>query len=203
MAYGQLMNIFEEVKYRLGVQEVLESYGLQFRGNIAKCPFHNDRHPSFSIKDNRWRCWTCNIGGTIIDFVCQIEGINPYEACKLLNEHFNLGITSEKPTQSQINSHQRNKDIIEQYETDLKDVFGKLCCLARIFNCLNYKCELTPLHIIALQDKAKLDYILDQITENKEIFNIEELKKYYKKMEAKVFGNNRKSRKDTVYKSAI
>ena len=43
------------------------------KGKKAKCPFHDDRHPSLSIYYHngvqKWRCHRCDIGGDIIDLI--------------------------------------------------------------------------------------------------------------------------------------
>lgn len=41
------------------------------------CPFHNDRHiGSFSIKKNRFQCYSCGEEGSIIDFVMKFDGLD-------------------------------------------------------------------------------------------------------------------------------
>lgn len=38
-------------------------------GTKIKCPFHDDKKPSLSVWKDHWRCWACNVGGDVIDFV--------------------------------------------------------------------------------------------------------------------------------------
>ena len=74
------MNVFAEVKEYLTAKQVAESYGLQVRRNgLARCPFHNDRHPSMKI-DRNYHCFACGVGGDVIDYVSRIYGLSQYEA---------------------------------------------------------------------------------------------------------------------------
>lgn len=53
----------------------------------ALCPFHNDRHPSFSInlKSGAFICFACGMsGGDIIDFHMKRNNLSFVSACKEL-----------------------------------------------------------------------------------------------------------------------
>ncbi len=81
----------DEIKSRLSVEEVISSYlQLQRAGrNLkAKCPFHNEKTPSFMVSPEKqmWYCFGCNEGGDIFTFVMKIEGLEFREALKLLAE---------------------------------------------------------------------------------------------------------------------
>lgn len=55
----------------------------------CRCPFHNERTPSFTIftDKNRWHCFgQCNMGGDSIDFVMKRDGLSFVEAVKLLTK---------------------------------------------------------------------------------------------------------------------
>ena len=66
------------------LKRVIEYYGVEFKGNQALCPFHNEKNESFSIKDNRYKCFTssCNANGDIIDFIKHKEGLTTLDATK-------------------------------------------------------------------------------------------------------------------------
>lgn len=67
----------------------------QGRAYVALCPFHRDRRPSLQVNPDRqiWKCWVCDIGGDVFNFVMQYEGISFPEAIKMLAER--AGITLE------------------------------------------------------------------------------------------------------------
>ena len=51
------------------------------RGGTALCPFHDDKEPSFSIYDDdtRWKCFSCDIGGDVIDLMARFNNTTPKE----------------------------------------------------------------------------------------------------------------------------
>ena len=87
------MNIFEEVKSQLSITQVVEYFG--FKVNRARrfvCPFHNDKNPSASIKNDYFHCFTCGAGGDLITFTAEYLGMSNLDATKKLIEIFNLDI---------------------------------------------------------------------------------------------------------------
>ena len=62
------------------IQSIL---GIKRKGNIS-CPFHNDKHPSASIKNNKLHCFTCNQTWDTIDIIQKKEGLGFIEAVKYL-----------------------------------------------------------------------------------------------------------------------
>lgn len=86
-----MQSIFEQIKDRLSITDVLASYitlipsGSNFK---AKCPFHNERSASFSISPERglYYCFGCGARGDIFTFIEQFEGIDRKGALKILAE---------------------------------------------------------------------------------------------------------------------
>ena len=66
---------------------------------VACCPFHDDKHPSMSIDVKRglWKCFVCDIGGTVIDAHMRITGATVKDAMFDLAEKRNIPI-DDKPT---------------------------------------------------------------------------------------------------------
>ena len=70
----------EKIKERLSITDVVSSYlklekaGASFR---AKCPFHNEKTPSFFISPDRgtYYCFGCGAKGDIFTFVEEFEGL--------------------------------------------------------------------------------------------------------------------------------
>jgi hypothetical protein len=52
----------------------------EFKRNYALCPFHEDKTPSMSLKNNRVKCWSCNKSWDTIQFVMDKEGMTFKEA---------------------------------------------------------------------------------------------------------------------------
>ena len=53
----------------------------------ARCPFHQDRSPSFTIYDGgrRFKCFGCGAGGDVLDFVQRAYGLNLPDAVRSLS----------------------------------------------------------------------------------------------------------------------
>jgi DNA primase len=70
-----------EIKERLSIVDVLSSYielipsGINYK---AKCPFHNEKTPSFFISPERngYYCFGCSAKGDIFSFVQNFEGVD-------------------------------------------------------------------------------------------------------------------------------
>ncbi|WHQ37589.1 DNA primase [Spiroplasma sp. SV19] len=62
------------------------------RNYIAICPFHSDSHPSLSVSVEKqvWRCFVCNIGGSVEYFVAKMENMQINAAKELLSTKYNL-----------------------------------------------------------------------------------------------------------------
>lgn len=56
-----------------------------FKRNMALCPFHDDRNPSMSLKNNRVRCWACmDKSMDTIEFVMKKDGLSFRDAVRKL-----------------------------------------------------------------------------------------------------------------------
>src|SRR3989344_5343296 len=79
----------ELIKERLSITEVIGAYlGLEKAGSNlkAKCPFHNERTPSFFVSPSRgsYYCFGCGAKGDIFSFVQAFEGLDFMGALKTL-----------------------------------------------------------------------------------------------------------------------
>lgn len=62
---------------------------------VGLCPFHNEKTPSFSVSPSKgiFHCFGCGVGGDVISFIMQKEGLSYPEAIKFLADK--LGILVE------------------------------------------------------------------------------------------------------------
>ena len=92
----------EQIKERLSIEDVVSSYikleraGANFK---AKCPFHNEKTPSFFVSPSRgsYYCFGCGAGGDIFSFVEEFEGLDFKGALKLLAERAGVKLEYQSP----------------------------------------------------------------------------------------------------------
>jgi len=91
----------DSIKERLDIVEVVSSYlkleksGQNFKG---KCPFHNEKTPSFFVSPSRqsFYCFGCGAKGDIFSIVEEMEGVDFKGALKLLAERAGVEIEYQR-----------------------------------------------------------------------------------------------------------
>ena len=175
------MSIYEEVKSQLNIRQVVEFYG--FKVNRSKqfvCPFHNDHKPSASIKNDYFNCFVCGAGGDLITFTAKLHGLSNYDACKKLDQDFNLGL-SQQPV-SHIDRLRADRERAKR-QAELKRqkeienlIHHTGCVLADYHRYLWQGIHLYPYghirHIRALQELTQATYYLECYDENPKEFSI-------------------------------
>ena len=83
----------------LPIEGVAERLGLSVHRHKARCPFHNDAHPSltFHVGKNRYRCYVCGAHGRSIDLVMNRLGLSFVEACRWLAHAYGILLSDEGP----------------------------------------------------------------------------------------------------------
>jgi DNA primase len=81
----------QKIKERLSIEEIASSYIKLERAGAnlkARCPFHNEKTPSFFLSPDRgtYYCFGCGASGDIFTFVEEFEGLDFKGALKLLAE---------------------------------------------------------------------------------------------------------------------
>lgn len=85
----------------ISIVEVARRLGeVKRAGSVYKtlCPWHNDTHPSLTLyertNENRCHCFSCGNGGSVIDYVMQMENWSFLEACQWLSHEYGI-LTTE------------------------------------------------------------------------------------------------------------
>lgn len=90
-----------QVKERLSIVDVVSQYVKLSKAGItykARCPFHNEKTPSFVVSPERgtYHCFGCGVGGDIFSFVQEMEGLDFKGALKQLAERAGVTLTYER-----------------------------------------------------------------------------------------------------------
>ena len=96
-AAGPRDDLKERVRDATDIVDVVGSYIALRRGGkamVGLCPWHDDSRPSFQVNPERqtFRCWVCDIGGDVFNFVMRMEKIEFREALEQLADRAGIQI---------------------------------------------------------------------------------------------------------------
>jgi DNA primase len=91
----------ERVKQTADIVEVISAHtDLRRQGArwVGLCPFHEERTPSFSVdaQDKLYHCFGCGVGGDVIKFVEEKEGLGFADAVELLADRYGVELERER-----------------------------------------------------------------------------------------------------------
>jgi DNA primase len=94
----------DDVKNQADIVRVVSDYvTLKKRGAnyIARCPFHSEKTPSFNVHQGKgiYKCFGCGVGGSVFDFIMQIEGCSFPEAVRIVAQKSGIPIPSVEDTE--------------------------------------------------------------------------------------------------------
>ena len=115
--------VIEQIRNTADIVEVISPYiELKKRGRnfFGLCPFHGEKTPSFSINPERqiYKCFGCGVGGGVINFIMEIEGMEFINAVKYLGDQYNIDIQIEE-------TKGHTKDLISQL-FDIHEITTKI-----------------------------------------------------------------------------
>src|SRR5262245_50015703 len=89
MLYPQYF--IDDLKNRADIVRIIQPYAeLKKKGAnwMACCPFHQEKTPSFSVNPSKgfYKCFGCGKGGSVYNFLMDMEGLNFPEAVKRVAE---------------------------------------------------------------------------------------------------------------------
>ena len=188
------MSIFEEVKQRLNIRQVIEHYGYKVnRANQFICPFHNDHKPSASIKNDYFNCFVCGAGGDLITFTAKLHGLSNIDACKKLVSDFGLNIETEPQTQAdrlKADRERAKRQAELKRQKEIENLIQHTGLVLASYHCYLWQgLQLYPYghirHIRALQELTQATYYLDCYDENPKEYSIA-LRKQVDKIERRL-----------------
>lgn len=106
-----------QIKERLTIVDVVAPYvELSPAGKHmkARCPFHSEKTPSFTISPDRgmYYCYGCSKGGDIFNFIEEIEGVDFKGALQMLADKAGVELVPEDPKKK--TERDRQYDILNE-----------------------------------------------------------------------------------------
>jgi len=93
------------------VEYISHSVHLKKAGSTYKglCPFHKEKTPSFSVSADKqlFYCFGCGKGGTLINYVMQMDNLDFVEAVKLLADRCGMELPEENSNSNDANTKLR------------------------------------------------------------------------------------------------
>lgn len=170
------MDKAREIKNRLTIDEVIQAYGLnQHMNGKYKCPFHNDHSPSLSTKNGKYKCFVCDAGGDVIDFVKSLYGISFQDAIKKLDNDFNLGLSQSLSKEEiyRINQKRKKVEQLKAYREEVNakymSTYDKLCSDLKLCNSIKNNSrmkswdEIDENYIKAINRIPILEYMISEM----------------------------------------
>ena len=92
----------------VSARTTLRKQGARFTG---RCPFHEERTPSFSVNpvDKLYYCFGCGKGGDLISFVRETENVDFAGAIEWLAERYSVALEYEEVS-PQVDAQRRRRD---------------------------------------------------------------------------------------------
>jgi len=108
-------SFIEDLLARVDVVDVVESYvPLKRSGSnfSARCPFHNEKTPSFTVSQTKqfYHCFGCGAHGTAISFLMEYQGMGFIDAVKELASRVGMTVPEEAAPRSR--PEQADEDLL-------------------------------------------------------------------------------------------
>lgn len=82
---------------------------------MGRCPFHDERTPSFSVNNAKglYHCFGCGVGGNVIGFVREKQGLDFVETIELLADRYRVDLEYEDATGGRAQAQQSRRRLFE------------------------------------------------------------------------------------------
>ena len=126
----------EIITQSLKCQQVMEQYGIEFNARgFARCPFHNEKTASMTIKREHYKCFGCGAYGGSIDFVMNYFNLSLPQAIFKIGHDFGLKLEGQRrPTHRDRVDEAENRRIRaaeQEIKQDIRDNYNWLCDVHR------------------------------------------------------------------------
>lgn len=133
------MNEVEEIKDRINIVDLVGQYvQLSRAGNNYKgvCPFHREKTPSFMVSSEKqiFKCFGCDAGGDIFEFIQRIENLTFPEALEMLASRAGVILPQQKKNPVQYKQEIDIKTKIYKINKLTSQVFNKIIIEHKVAN---------------------------------------------------------------------
>lgn len=127
-------HIIEQVREANDVVDVISDYVQLKRSGrnfFGRCPFHNEKTPSFSVSPDKqiYHCFGCGAGGNVINFIMEHERLDFLSSVKLLADRVNIHIETEpgepRKKDDRASIYNMHEVACRVFERQLDDAGGK------------------------------------------------------------------------------
>lgn len=174
-----MTDVFQEVRERVSAQDAARHYGFQpNRAGFIPCPFHHEKTASLKLYPDKggFYCFGCHSGGSVLDFVAQLYGLDALGAVRRLNDDFHLALPLDR---EQTPAERREAEKAAQRRRQLTDtakafeawrgaMLDKLTACFRLAHLTMKAIEtpadfdrLTVAEALAIREQAYIEYLLD------------------------------------------
>ena len=123
------MDLAQQIKATVDIVQVVgERVRLKRAGArwVGLCPFHTEKTPSFGVNVAMqiFKCFGCGKGGSVIDFIMEVDGVTFWEACKYLAERHGIPLPkrsweSDEQTRKRAGLYEMNEIAHKLYHSAL------------------------------------------------------------------------------------
>lgn len=97
--------------------EVVQEYvTLHKRGvnYLGLCPFHNEKTPSFTVSPSKgiFKCFGCGKGGSVVNFVMELEHLGYVDALKFLAKKYNIEVVEKEATPEELEQKNERESLM-------------------------------------------------------------------------------------------
>lgn len=116
MRYSE--DLIEEIRTSNDIIETVSDY-VKLK-NVGKylfglCPFHNEKTASFSVTPSKqiFYCYSCGVGGNVIQFIMNVERLSFVDAIKLLADKKGISVPEDEYDKSYQETYEKKKKLIK------------------------------------------------------------------------------------------
>lgn len=171
-----ITDVFQEVRERISALDAAHHYGLEVnRTGFTPCIFHHEKTASLKLYPGTkgFYCFGCHTGGSIIDLVAQLFGLDALGAVKKLDADFHMCLPldrqqtpQERREAARAAAKQRElSDIAQLFEAWRSAMLDKLTAVFRMAHLALKDCQtlddLSEAEALAVKWQAAAEYWAD------------------------------------------